>query len=161
MKLFQKKRSRDVCLNVGVGRETSPGMDFFLMSASTLNTFSEEEARQLEAASYRIVRKIRVPVVTVNHIIEQHFEKCPNFISLDIEGMDLDILKTFDFERWRPQVFCVETLVFSERRSGAKKIQKILRFMENQGYFAYADTFVNTIFVDQACWQDEQERLSL
>lgn len=139
---LHKKRGRDTCLNVGVGARTLPDAEFFLMSASTLNTFSQEEAQRLEADTpHRIVRAVWVPIVSVNQIIE---------------GMDMEILRAFDFGRWRPPVFCVETLVFSERRSGAAKISDVAAFMDTQGYFVYADTYVNTIFVDRTCWADEQ-----
>lgn len=154
---LHKKRGRDTCLNVGVGARTLPDAEFFLMSASTLNTFSQEEAQRLEADTpHRIVRAVWVPIVSVNQIIEEHFPACPHFVSLDIEGMDMEILRAFDFGRWRPPVFCVETLVFSERRSGAAKISDVAAFMDTQGYFVYADTYVNTIFVDRTCWADEQ-----
>ena len=151
---LQKKRGRDTCLNVGA--RTLPDAEFFLMSASTLNTFSQEEAWRLEAdTTHRIVRTVRVPIVSVNQIIEEHFPACPHFVSLDIEGMDMEILRAFDFGRWRPPVFCVETLVFSERRSGAAKIGDVAALMDSQGYFVYADTYVNTVFVDRARWADE------
>lgn len=153
---FQKKRGRDVCLNVGVGTHSSTEADFFLMSAPTLNTFSEEEARRFEAeTSYTIVKKIKVPIICINEIVEKHFTDGPNFVSLDIEGLDIEILKAFDFQRWRPQVFCVETVVFSEQRAGAVKISDIIEFMQQRNYFVYADTYVNTIFVDKAAWLDQ------
>ena len=153
---FQKKRGRDTCLNVGVGAQTLPDAEFFLMSASTLNTFSGEEARRIEADTpHRIVRTARIPVVSVNQIIKEYFQERPDFVSLDIEGMDMEILQAFDFGRWHPMVFCVETVVFSERRSGASKVGEVAAFMESQGYFVYADTYINTIFVDKAVWADE------
>ncbi len=153
---FRQKRKRDICLNVGVGTQTSAEADFFVMSAPTLNTFSKKEAERFEAeTSYKIAKKIKVPVVAVNEIVEKHFDSAPNFISLDIEGLDFDILQAFDFNRWRPQVFCIETVVFSERRAGALKGADVIEFMLRQGYFVYADTYINTIFVDKTAWQDQ------
>lgn len=155
-KEFQKKRMRDVCLNVGVGVETAAEADFFLMSAPTLNTFSETEARRFEAeTSYRITEKIKVPIISINDIIEKYFDSCPNLVSVDIEGLDLAILQTFAFSRWRPQVFCVETVVFSEHRTGSTKATDVSEFLRRQGYFVYADTYINTIFVDENAWQIE------
>ena len=156
---FQKKRGRDICLNVGVGTTTSTEADFFLMSAPTLNTFSEEEAKRFEAeTSYKILKQIKMPIIAINEIVEKYFLDGPNFVSLDIEGLDLAILQAFDFTRWRPQVFCVETVVFSEQRSGATKVTDVIKFMQEQGYFVYADTYINTIFVDQSAWQDESSQ---
>ena len=154
---LKRKRSRDTCLNVGVGVEANSEADFYVMSEATLNTFSEEEATRIDTTtSYKIVRKTKVPLITVSQIIEQHFAAAPNFVSMDIEGLDLAILKSFDFERWRPQTFCVETAQFSEHSSQAVKLDEIITFMEQQNYFVYADTFLNTIFVDKAAWKDDK-----
>ena len=45
--------------------------------------------------------------------------------------------------------------MFSERRGGASKLGDVIAFMEAQGYFVYADTYINTIFVDRSAWDDE------
>ena len=90
---------------------------------------------------------------TVNEIIEHNFEKCPNLISLDIEGMDYLILQNFDFKKYRPEVFCVETLTYAEDKS-ERKLVEIIELMRINGYFSYADTYVNTIFVDNAAWNN-------
>jgi hypothetical protein len=68
----------------------------------------------------------------------------PGFLSIDTEGMDLDILKTLDFDRFRPDVICVETLAVG----GDAVNVDILRLLESKRYSARGATFVNTIFVD-------------
>jgi hypothetical protein len=126
--------------------------DFYVMSYKALNTFSHEEAeRNEEEHGHKIEQVVQVPLMRVNEIIQQHFASPPNFISLDVEGLDLEILRTFDFGRYRPQVFCVETLTYTERGI-ARKISEIIGLMLTEGYFAYADTYVNTIFVDEKAW---------
>ena len=64
----------------------------------------------------------------------------------------MSILETFDFSRFRPQVFVIETLTYTEDNSERKE-QDIIRHMESVGYMTYADTYVNTLFVDRAAWQ--------
>ncbi len=58
--------------------------------------------------------------------------------------MDLGILRTLDFERYRPDIICVETL---EVASDVVNLD-ILRLLESKRYSARGATFVNTIFVD-------------
>jgi hypothetical protein len=65
-----------------------------------------------------------------------------------VEGLDLEILQSLDFEKYRPEVFCVETLTFSPDHTGSK-ISTILDLMNAKGYMIYADTNVNTIFCRQ------------
>lgn len=69
----------------------------------------------------------------------------PNLISIDVEGLDLQILKTLNFEKYRPEVFCIETLQHSKNYTETKN-QDLISFLETQDYFVYADTYINTIF---------------
>jgi len=67
-------------------------------------------------------------------------------VSLDVEGLDLDILRAWDFTRWRPAVFCIETLTYTQAGKAAK-VTEIFKRMEEVGYHVYADSYINSIFV--------------
>ncbi len=150
---FQQQRPDDICLNVGVGMEEGEG-DFYIMSSPTLNTFSKEEAERYQSyGRNRIEKTVRIPLRTVNHIMSEQFDEAPDFISLDVEGMDFDILKSFDFSIYRPTVFCIETLIYVEDKT-ERKITEIIEFMQQQGYFVYADNYINSIFVDVKVWEN-------
>jgi len=150
---FGKKRPRDTHLNCGVGISAGEA-DFFVMSISTLNTFSKEEAERYQSyGQQRIVKTIRMELKTTNEIIERNFENCPNLVSLDVEGMDYLILQNFDFKKYRPEVFCLETLSYTENKS-ERKLTEIIDLMHENGYMTYADTYINTIFVDNAAWNN-------
>jgi FkbM family methyltransferase len=151
-KRISAKRSKDVCLNVGIGVNAQTEADFFIMSSKSLNTLSKEEAESLSSStSQRIEKIIKVPLVPVNDIVDQYFPTFPNFISLDVEGLELEILRTFNFDKYRPQVFCIETLSYTENNS-EKKDGEIIEFMIENDYINYADTYINTIFVDKQTW---------
>lgn len=146
------KRRNDICLNLGVGVSSQDKASFYIMSTPTLNTFSEEEARRYESyGNNKIEKVLDIPLLTVNEIIASYFAHCPHFVSLDVEGFDLDIVRSFDFDRYRPQVFCIETLSYTEDNSEAKTTE-IIDYMGNKNYFVYADTYINTIFVDRNVW---------
>jgi FkbM family methyltransferase len=145
---FKKKRPRDSCLNVGVSIDDKKFADFYLMTANVLNTFSLEEAEKISAmGTYKIKNSIRVPMQNINEIFENSLERMPHFVSLDVEGLDLKILETLDFKRYRPSIFCIETLSYAENGEQEKN-KKIIDFMKAIKYSIFADTYVNTIFVD-------------
>ena len=150
---FPKKRPRDTHLNYGVGIQ--PGKaDFYVMSTSTLNTFSKDEAERYQSyGNQRVLKIIQMKLNTVNQIIEQHLADCPNLVSLDVEGLDYAIMKNFDFSRYRPEVFCLETLSYTEDKS-ERKLTEIIDLMHEKGYLTYADTYINTIFVDRTAWEN-------
>ncbi len=147
-------RKRDICLNIGIGIDTTNQADFFVVEPSVLNTFSKEEAERSErSGNLKIKKIIKVPLLNVNKIIAQYFQKTPNLISIDVEGLDLQIVQSFDFSNHRPDVFCIETLVFDGKYSD-KKIDEINDHMIENGYFLYADTFINSIFVNKDAWKN-------
>lgn len=109
-----RKRKKDICLNVGIGTELKSKADFYIMSSNTLSTFSNEEAeRYQQYNNQNIEHIIQVSMITINEAIKENFTSYPNFISLDVEGLDFDILKSFDFNKYRPEIFCIETLTYT------------------------------------------------
>jgi hypothetical protein len=117
------------------------------MTEPSWNTFSKQEAEhQAEATQGRIAIRevIKMPLLNINKVMEEHFQRAPTFLSVDAEGLHLAILQSMDFSRYRPQVICVETLVSGTHRT----IPEIPAFLATQGYVARGGSFVNTIFVD-------------
>lgn len=150
-KIIKKYRKKDICLNIGVGLDTKKkDADFYVMSAKVLNTFSKEEAERFVKDEGQKIESIqKIPTISINQIISENFKDKPNFISIDIEGWDFEVLKCFDFEKYRPEVFCIETLTFTQY-TNERKINSIIEFMKEKNYFVYADTYLNTIFVDKS-----------
>jgi FkbM family methyltransferase len=150
---FVDQRSDDINLNVGIGEGNVPALPFHVMSTRTLNTFSKAEAtRYEETGLHRIVKVIDVPVVSINSVIAEYFDgRSPDLVSVDVEGLDFEIIKSLDLARYRPTVLCVETLTFSETRE-EKKIREIEEYLCARGYFVYGDTYINTLFVDRDKW---------
>jgi FkbM family methyltransferase len=104
-----RKRKKDTCLNVGVGIDIQASANFYIMSSETLSTFSNEEAeRYKKYENQNIEEIIQVPLIPIDEIIKNNFPHCPNFISLDVEGLDLEIMRNFNFNNYRPEVFCME-----------------------------------------------------
>lgn len=153
---IQRKRSRDLCLNAGVGLTGSGTAPFYVMSNRTLNTFSAAEAKRFETmGSNRIERTINIPLLMINDIMEKHFQNGPDFLSLDIEGLELPVLRTMDFSRFRPKVMCIETITYSEDNT-ERKLTETIDFVLSQGYLIFADTYINTIFVDEEFWRNRK-----
>ena len=153
-KKIEKLRRRDIVLNFGIGVDEQTEADFYLFpkSAHGLSTFSKEEAEYWRDTGMKKVGKIefekiiKVPLVNINTVIKKYCKKVPDFISIDIEGLDLSILQSLDFNLYSPKVFIVETLKYDSNQNEYKNTE-IIDFMSAKGYEQYADTHVNTIFL--------------
>lgn len=169
---IRRVRPRDICLQAGVAGAVphtrhpnlahqwdaapdpmidAPTANFYVMSTPTLSSFSSDEAARLAGEGYRLEKVIAVPIVGINAVLR--FYGCPDFVSLDIEGMDTELIHAWDFDAYRPAVFCLETISFSDARAQQVKDEALIALMEAQGYLTYADTRINTIFVDRQRWQ--------
>jgi FkbM family methyltransferase len=151
-KQFPLKRPRDTCLNIGISNQ-SGRQPFFLSSSGALGSLIPEEGEKSSSTDTRELDPIFIPVKTLPEIIKEHAEgKGIDFLSLDIEGMELPVLQTLDFHEIFPFVICVETARYSANRQKEKRTD-IIDFLKDKGYFVYADTYINTIFVRSDIWQ--------
>lgn len=156
-KKIKESRPKDICINLGVSIDDNESeLDFYIIQPPTLNTFSKEEAERYQKSGHEIVGKAKVGIININKIIERYAKEEVSFISLDIEGLDLDVLKSFDFNRYRPSVFCIETAVYSNNKI-PEKSREIHEIMSHNGYIVYADTYINTIFIDKQAWENSYQ----
>ncbi len=146
--VLKSTRPGDTVLNFGIGGAVESEADYYMFGTdhTHINTFSAEEARNYEKEGFPIKAVVKVPLKNINNIIRDHLnDKAPTLLSVDVEGLDEEILKTLDYDKYQPLLVCVETVIFNVNKELVKRTQ-ILDFMASKGYFVYADTHVNTIF---------------
>jgi len=151
--LIKRNRTRDISLNVGVGPQEIAEASFYKMSSHNLNTFIKSEANETVIKQYygkqEIKDVVKIPLVTVNSLIEKYLDStAPDFLSVDAEGFDYEIIVSINLKKYRPKVICTETLRYSEEGNLEKEID-VADYLLKNGYVLYADTYVNSIFIDK------------
>ena len=120
------------------------------MSLSQWNTFSKDEAEKRireTQGEVKIEKVVKMPLVNINKIIGTHLDgRAPDYLSIDVEGLDYEILKTLDYSTYRPKIICTETLVTSTMKMDAQTGE----FLKTKGYSLRGMTFANSIFLDSA-----------
>lgn len=144
-------RPEDIVLNCGIGKEHSKELEFNIVNQSDVSSFNIKTIEEAKKHSpwLEIVKKIKVPVYTLDEIYEKYFVKVPTIVSLDVEGDELGILKSSNFEKYRPYIFIIETIEYREKISLDNKRNDIVEFMKKNNYEEYAFTGVNSIFIDK------------
>jgi len=143
MVLFRKHRPRDTNIESGIGLERGT-LPFYVFNEPALNSFDEALSRSRENDTYRIVKVVQVPVRPLAEVLAGHLPGAavPSFLTVDVEGRDLDVLRSNDWRAFRPNLVLVECL-----ESSAADIpgSAVTAFMAEVGYRFEAKT-MNTVF---------------
>src|SRR5205807_9499423 len=105
-------RPGDRTVNAGIGFDDRTEADYYMVNGALMNTFSKDwiDAMAAKMGNRGFLEKvIKMPLLNINGVIWEYFRKAPDFISVDTEGLDLKILKSLDFNRFRPPIVCAET----------------------------------------------------
>jgi FkbM family methyltransferase len=144
---LQLGRRRDVIEECGVGSE--PGtQDFYVFDAPSCSTFDRRQADALLASPNppKLLRTIQRPIRRLDEIIEQHRALVgkADLIKIDVEGRDLDVLRSADWGAFRPRVVVVELLGATAESAPATDAGI---FLKTQGYDLRAFLFHTGLFV--------------
>jgi FkbM family methyltransferase len=97
--------------------------------------------KRCEREGYRL-RQVTVPIKSLDSLLESHSETV-DFLSLDVEGMEVDVLKGFELERFRPKLLLVE-------RQYDTRDEVLSSYLAQKGYQAVAQKGCNIFFVATA-----------
>ena len=90
-------------------------LDFFESDVGVLSTISEYKESDKVSIPGNTIERVRsgklvkVETISLNDVIHKSFNSvAPSYISIDTEGSEYEILRFFDFKKFRPVVFTIE-----------------------------------------------------
>jgi len=133
--LFARARVRDINLNVALGR-TGGALTFHDFSPLGVSTLDPVVAGEMRARGFA-GREVTVPVITLAQVCRDHDVRKIDFLKIDVEGYETEVLAGHDWDFVRPRILLVEaTRPMSTAPSYAAWEPMLLR----QGYqFAWFD----------------------
>lgn len=147
IKAFLRDRPADINLSVGVSEE--PGnIAFHFFNEPALNTFDAQlAAERARIPGYRLVETRSVPVRRLDDLLAEFLPRDQkiDFLSVDVEGLDLSVLRSNDWNRFRPHLLLVEA---HERTVQAIQSDPLNVFAVAAGYQLIAKTLNTLIFED-------------
>ncbi|MDE6005039.1 MAG: FkbM family methyltransferase [Oscillospiraceae bacterium] len=152
---LQNKRSEDIILNQAVTDKSDENIIFNILNLDGLSKIGDISEILEKNPTAKLMQAITIKTITVNDIIKNYFDnKAPVILNLDIEGLELEILKSIDFEIYRPLFLIIEMIPYSKNLSVGIKNQELLNFMQSKNYLEYAFTGINSIFIDKIKYQE-------
>lgn len=144
MKLFKKIRPRDINIEKPIS-DKKEILTYYAFNEPALNGFSKELSEQRDGqGNYFIQFTKDIETATLEEILDENLPRQQeiDFLSIDVEGLDYMVLKSNNFEKYKPKVILIEILGSSLADIDNHEISK---FLKKQNYSMYAKA-VNTIF---------------
>jgi len=128
--MIKRNRPESIVEHAAVGNKDKEEIDFFANSRGTFSSVDESKGKGWEGNKYfHGFETQKVPMLTINTIFNKHNVKYIDFISIDIEGHEVEALQGTDMNIYKPTVILVE----SDSKEHRAKIDNIL--LKNGYYF--------------------------
>lgn len=140
--LFEKMRNRDINLNIGIGTEIGQ-LDFYRLEIDTLSTFDKKTAiNHCSRFKTQIKEVSNVEVWPLKEVLNKYLpnNQSIDFLSIDTEGFDLKVLKSNDWDLYRPKIVLIEV---------GKEGHEIVSFLRNKNYELVYKNSCNFFFLDK------------
>ena len=109
MKQFNKLRKRDINLEFAVGSDNQAKTYYISNYFQNINTFSRDFLKQNDLEN-KINNKIKLKTKRLSSILDKYLEvnQSIDFMTIDVEGMEESVLKSNNWEKYRPRILVVE-----------------------------------------------------
>lgn len=147
MGLFNFLRPRDI--NIQACVDVTPGIerDFHMFDRPALNTITGSGLQSgLNVHGARLIRTVRMVTRTVNDLLAEYVpsNQSIHLLTMDVEGLDHDLLRSLDFDRYRPQVLCFEEKALD---ASGRTISPTVKLLNDKGYTLAGVTPLSVIMV--------------
>jgi FkbM family methyltransferase len=141
LKLLEAARPEDVNLGVACGARIGVGT-LHVIPDTGLSTIVAEYADLAKAAGHAISETVEVRVVRLDSIIQQHARgRDVDFLKINVQGSEPEVLRGINLKRYRPKVIIVEQSKGPEYHSD----------LLDAGYFYIWFDGLNRVYVK---WED-------
>lgn len=148
MSTFRKLRPHDINLEIAVSSDAQP-RTLYIFDEPALNSLSAAISTKRDRESkYSIGSTVDLPTRKLRDILADHLPQDIDRIDLmtvDVEGHDLDVLKSNDWDRFRPRVLLIE--VFETALEDLESREEVT-FLRQHGYVLYAKLVNTVVLVD-------------
>jgi len=137
------KRPNDIILNncITPFKSNHGSIDFYILNPPELSSISKNIVDNHINEGRATLKEIKtVNTITLDQILDKFFrDRNPDLISIDVEGIEDKIIEKFDFYRYRPKLFCIESWVNK---------QGIAKHMQANQYNLLASVVADDIYID-------------
>lgn len=146
MKIFNKERKRDINLEIPIS-DKQEKLTYYVFNYHALNSFSPELSKERNGLNdWKIVKEIELTTQPLSEVLDIHLPKGQSidFLTIDVEGYDYKVLKSNNWEKYRPAILLIEDL----NNLPIKQLSnsEVYNYIESCGYELIAKSFYTLLF---------------
>ena len=139
--LFNFIRVDDININTAVSEVDGEITYYHQKKISQLNTIKKKEAKKRMQGLIK-EKKIKSQTLTTILNNSKFVNRRIDFLNIDLEGADMDALRSLNFSIYRPRIICIEIIDQVIEQS------EIFKFLKNLNYTKKWSSTFNHIFID-------------
>ncbi|MES1265673.1 MAG: FkbM family methyltransferase, partial [Variovorax sp.] len=137
-------RPRDQVVEVAVSGRHDVTITFHQCAISELSGLNEAHIHSFGRNAP--IEQVTVANLHINALLDRYAERQIDYLSIDVEGVDIELLEAMDFNQHRPHfIQCEPSEHFCPGAS-----DKVAALLQAKGYVLIARTEINLIFADRA-----------
>ena len=107
---FRIQRKRDINIEAAIS-DIETELDFFIFNEPALNGFDKGLSEERDTKFFYIKDIIKIKTKTLSQILQNiNLPLNIDFMTIDVEGLDLKVLKSNDWQKYRPNFIIIEIL---------------------------------------------------
>ena len=147
IELFNFFRSKDININCAISDKRTLKKMYFIDNLSPLNTLDQNHLKFLKKNFLFKNKDFKEKIIkteNVNNILKKYKFHKVDFLNIDLEGLEYEVIKSINFKKFKINLICIEILDHNKiSKSKSKKIHQILK----KNNFKYLKKIgVNSIF---------------
>jgi FkbM family methyltransferase len=141
--LYAEVRPKDAVRNFAIAK--TPGTaTLLLFEGRSMNTLDPAIAARYEAETTATrAGTCDVEVRRLDQVLEETGLKDIDFLNVDVEGCDLGVLESNDWQRWQPKIIAIEDQHID---LAAPQRSDIYRFLDERAYYLHSQCHHTSVY---------------
>ena len=111
---FEKERKKDINLNIGISLKDTE-LNYYSFNNPAVNTFDKLHAEKWSNVSgFCIDNEIKIKVQPLSTVLSKYLTsgRQIDLMTIDVEGLDIDVLRSNNWDKYRPSVILIESDIY-------------------------------------------------
>lgn len=129
---FNKERPRDTNLEIAIS-DKKEILTYRIFTEQAYNTLSDEQTKKCTEAGHKMIKEVKLQVSPLSDILDKYLPKkrSIDLLTIDVEGLDLNVLRSNNWNLYRPKVIAIEEIGFNAENP---RESEIFDFLKERGY---------------------------